>query len=1198
MLPRGLSLFRPSRRRPSSTCVASRSVVEELEKRTLLSAGDADPTFGAAGQTLLPASAGSINYRVNAVAVQGDGKTLLAGSAGTSNDGNLGQFFLERLNPNGSVDTQFGAGGIITTSFPDIASATAILIQPDGKIVLGGFDETSLRGINGGQSEFALARYNPDGSPDAGFGAGGKALTHIPGTTAIESLALAPGGKILAGGLGTYQDPAHPNDPAYSAPVVIAARYNANGSLDSSFNSTGYAYRQADTSGPNEAGPQGAAIAAGPDGKVLLGSSFKVVPAVWQFNADGSLDTSFGLSGMTWSKFQFTNLSDNYDSGQIAQMLVQPDGKILVAGAYDSGGGVVDTWFVARYDANGDPDSSFGSNTYDGPGVVTLQLSNNLGLRLPPSGLALEANGKIVVAGVEDLGDGGPIEVHQLLANGAVDPTFHTSDILFNSTTDSPSGGAMALAPNGQIVVAANLPSLTTSHIGVLRLEGDTAPVGVPTPTPSPTPAPSAGALNTGFGVDGRTLIDDPGPPSFPDSIQQRVNAVAVQPDGKIVLAGSIGTVQNNGEGQFFLERLNADGSLDTSFGTDGVVETAFGPIAYVTALVIQPDGKIVAGGASEDSASATTDAMFALARYNADGSLDASFGRNGKLTTNFPGNEQIDSLALSSDGRILAAGAYFKSPDVGFDLALYNSDGSLDSGFNGTGWLAYDLGTPQPHAYPTAVAIEADGKILVGAHQGDQAAIYALNSDGSIDKSFGTTGVATTAGAQAVTRLLIQPDGRILAGVVDPTAPQGAVLAAPIFGLVRFGADGSPDSTFGTGGFVNVLGARSGSSSAFTEPPFDSIAALVLQSDGEIAVIANQDQIDSSGNFVIGTKLLVRRLSANGSTDPGFADSVDPAFDPTPYQGGSTAQAAAFTPDGNLVVVANVDSNSTTAAPHWTGIAEYETLAKPAAAVTGPTASGTTGTPPVGASPSPTPLPPGQLAASIIGSLPSTVWTGQNTTLRIRITNTAKTKFVGPASLLLYASMDATYSSADPTLAQLSIPGLVLAGGKSRTLKIRFTCPPSLAAGSYHLLTSIAQTATSTAPTIQISAKAISVASSSADLAASFVSGNSFTAHADHTATIVLAIQNVGSAAATGTVNVKLYASADRTLDVSDDLLIAPLQRPVRLKSGATIRLPVHFKVPSQAFGYLIAAIDPTTTPADSNAADDIAVAALTRLP
>ena len=349
------------------------------------------------------------------------------------------------------------------------------------------------------------------------------------------------------------------------------------------------------------------------------------------------------------------------------------------------------------------------------------------------------------------------------------------------------------------------------------------------------------------------------------------------------------------------------------------------------------------------------------------------------------PATSRSIPLAASSDGRILAAGLPFQESGRWFrSCPLQLLDCSLDSGFNGTGWLAYDLGTPQPHAYPTAVAIEADGKILVGAHQGDQAAIYALNSDGSIDKSFGTTGVATTAGAQAVTRLLIQPDGRILAGVVDPTAPQGAVLAAPIFGLARFGADGSPDSTFGTAGFVNVLGARSGSSSAFTEPPFDSIAALVLQSDGKIVVIANQDQIDSSGNFAIGTKLVVRRLSADGSTDSGFADSVDPAFDPTPYQGGSTAQAAAVTPDGNLVVVANVDSDSTAAAPHWTGIAEYETLATPAAAVTGPTASGTTGTTPVGASPSPTPLPPGQLAASIIGSLPSTVWTGQNTTLRI----------------------------------------------------------------------------------------------------------------------------------------------------------------------------------------------------------------------
>ena len=98
MLLRGLRLFRPFRKLRSPTYNAARSAVEPLERRTLLSAGDLDPTFGAGGKALLSASAGSINYRVNAIAAQKDGKTLLAGSAGTSDNGNMGQFFLERLN--------------------------------------------------------------------------------------------------------------------------------------------------------------------------------------------------------------------------------------------------------------------------------------------------------------------------------------------------------------------------------------------------------------------------------------------------------------------------------------------------------------------------------------------------------------------------------------------------------------------------------------------------------------------------------------------------------------------------------------------------------------------------------------------------------------------------------------------------------------------------------------------------------------------------------------------------------------------------------------------------------------------------------------------------------------------------------------------------------------------------------------------
>src|SRR5215469_5842729 len=136
---------------------SARFVVETLEYRMLLSAGQLDPDFGTGGKVLLPDQSGTTFYFVNTTAVQKDGKILLAGEAGPGpGSGRPGSFFLERVNADGTVDTSFGTNGIVTTSFGNLADAVSIAIQPDGKILLGGTQETDDVGTNG---QFALARY-------------------------------------------------------------------------------------------------------------------------------------------------------------------------------------------------------------------------------------------------------------------------------------------------------------------------------------------------------------------------------------------------------------------------------------------------------------------------------------------------------------------------------------------------------------------------------------------------------------------------------------------------------------------------------------------------------------------------------------------------------------------------------------------------------------------------------------------------------------------------------------------------------------------------------------------------------------------------------------------------------------------------------------------------------------------------------
>src|SRR6266536_6144139 len=170
----------------------------------------------------------------------------------------------------------------------------------------------------------------------------------------------------------------------------------------------------------------------------------------------------------------------------------------------------------------------------------------------------------------------------------------------------------------------------------------------------------AAGALDPTFGIGGEVTTDFGGS----DSAQ----AVAIQSDGKILAAGL------SGAGDFALARYNADGSLDPSFGSGGKVTTDFGGFDLALGVALQSDGKIVAAGQGGSSFD------FALARYNADGSLDTSFGSGGKVTTDFGVFDAATAVAIQRDGKIVATGSTFSSGFQQFALARYNADGSLDT--------------------------------------------------------------------------------------------------------------------------------------------------------------------------------------------------------------------------------------------------------------------------------------------------------------------------------------------------------------------------------------------------------------------------------------------------------------------------------------------------------------------------------------
>ena len=363
----------------------------------------------------------------------------------------------------------------------------------------------------------------------------------------------------------------------------------------------------------------------------------------------------------------------------------------------------------------------------------------------------------------------------------------------------------------------------------------------------------SAGELDPSFGTGGKVVTDFGGT----DSGQ----AVAVQSDGRIVVVG------HRGEADFVLARYNANGTLDTTFGSVGRVTTDFGGQDAAFAVAVQADGRIVTAGRSGGA--------FALARYNVDGSLDAAFGSGGKVVTDLGTTDPtstIFDIAVQPDGKIVAAGTR------GFDdfaLARYNPDGTLDSSFGTGGVVVTDFGPGFDGA--GALELQIDGRIVVAGQAGvdDGHKDFALARylpDGTLDTAFGGTGLVTTdfSGAfDGASGLVVQPDGKIVAAGISGFSDVA---------LARYNSDGSLDPTFGSGGrVVTELG------------DFDVAFELVRQSDGKLVTAGER-----GGDFA------VIRYNADGTLDGTFgAGGVTITDFGTPND---IAFGAAIEPDGGIV--------------------------------------------------------------------------------------------------------------------------------------------------------------------------------------------------------------------------------------------------------------------------------------------------------
>ena len=492
----------------------------------------------------------------------------------------------------GDLDPAFGIGGKTTTAFDSAASEIHDVVeQPDGKIVAVGYAQ------NGSSRDFALARYNADGSLDGSFGTGGRVLTDFSSNNdEARSVALQSDGKIVVGGY-SFQ----------SNRDFAAARYTPTGTLDTTFSTDG---KVTHNFGANDDANDVVIQTVGGSERILLagqaGTSFGLV----RFNSSGALDTGFGTinqgtrTGST--TFDFGTLEDGATA-----VAIQSDSKIVVAGFTTNNNGTTTVttddhkdFAVARYTAAGDPDT-FGTS-----GKVTTNISTGSDDQI--NDIAIDSNGKIVAVGYSDdqwiiarYNTGGTLDNQFGAQSGQSTFAGYIRDDTAAGAAD-PKLTGVAIQPDGKILAAGYSTHDTDPDLRIaVRVN-------------------SAGAREETFG--GRCH-------SAPDlGVDDRAHAMALLDDGSILLAGYI---SNGSVNEFALVSCTSSGALDTDYGIGGKVTTAFGALrALGQAMAVQPDGKIVvAGYVNDDNGTVRTDDdqfAFAVARYNPDGSLDPGFGTGG----------------------------------------------------------------------------------------------------------------------------------------------------------------------------------------------------------------------------------------------------------------------------------------------------------------------------------------------------------------------------------------------------------------------------------------------------------------------------------------------------------------------------------------------------------------------------------------
>jgi uncharacterized delta-60 repeat protein len=709
--------------------------------------GTLDNSFGSNGYSV------PINlYEASKAALQvinSDNKIVVVGAAGSEPDRDFG---VTRFNSDGTVDKTFGTNGRVTTDFfggEDRASSIAIQ-SSDNKIVVAGL-------VQNGAADFGVARYNTDGSLDiSGFSGGKVSVSFSSDVDYANAIAIQTDGKIVLGGTDNYD--------------FALVRLNYNGSIDESFGNSGLVRTDIARDWDRIT-----ALAVQSDGKIVAAGDAWTASHAWdvalaRYNNDGSLDiTSFGTNGK-----MSMDISGWHD--QTNALIIQPDGKFVVCGMFDHTGTGYDFSMIRFTDAGG-LDASFGSN-----GIVSL----NFGGDEVANALVMGEGGFVTVGA-----SGNVYVILRFDSNGALVPFGSVEKVsgFYNPGLNSINYGLGLQNIDGEDKITVAGVAYTTNRMGdfaVGRYNAD-------------------GTLNNSFGTNAKVVTYIQGPSTG--------KSIAIQADNKVLVAGT-SIAWEEGDASFTLIRYTTTGLLDPIFGYGGIIYFKLRDNDLANAMAIQPDGKILIAGQA-GTYSITSDYYkliaydFGIARLKPDGTLDSAFGINGFVVTDFSGfDDVINAIAIQKDGKIVVAGTTTSSTGYSdFALARYTTKGVLDNTFGNHGKVITDINGYDDVA--NAIVIQSNGRIIVAGTASNTAgysdiALIAYTANGVLDNTFGNKGKVVTdiyGYNDFANAISLQADGKIIVSGATETTTSGVAGIQKDLAIVRYSANGSFDASFGVSG-------------------------------------------------------------------------------------------------------------------------------------------------------------------------------------------------------------------------------------------------------------------------------------------------------------------------------------------------------------------------------------------------------------